>query len=389
MKSARRDFDFTPPALREVSLRVAAVNGINLGQGVCQTPTPTLLCEAAAAAMQSGFNRYAPAQGILELREAIADKLRRFNRLDLGADDVLITNGATGAFESVVQTMLEPGDEVILFRPYYPYHRNAVLRAGGTLKYCYLHGPNWNFDFAELESCVSARTKLLVISSPNNPTGKVFSKQELVALGEFCKSHGIWCVTDEVYEYICYDGQEHFSPASEGSLRDCIITIGSYSKTFSITGWRIGYMAAPKPLAPKLRAVSDQIYVCAPTPLQHAVATAIRELPQSYYIQLHTDYTRKRSLMEEALKAADFSFSRPQGAYYFLASPGGRFKGMPAEALLDMMIAKAGIGAVPTCDFMGPEVKGDAQRDCYLRFCFSVPDELLAETKVRLAGLLA
>jgi aminotransferase len=387
MKSARTDFDFTPPYLREVSIRVAAVNGINLGQGVCQTPTPPEVLAAAQKAIEQGYNRYTPAQGIADLLTALTKKLNEFNHLNITPDQVIATGGATGAFESVVQALVVPGDEVIIFRPYYPYHRNAVLRARGTLKICEMYSPKWEFSKEEFLRLFTPKTKLVVLTTPNNPTGKVFTKEQLQWIGETCKERGVWCVVDEVYEYLTYDGRNHVSMASIPGLENSVITMGSFSKTYSVTGWRIGYIAAPKELMNSLRTVSDQLYVCAPSPFQHAILSALVNLPRAYYTDMLTSYTHKRELMAKALNKAGFDFSLPEGAYYFLVSTSRRFPNLTATEVLDLMIAKSGIGAVPTIDFVGPEVRGDKAKDHLLRFCFSVPDEVLIEADTRLAKL--
>jgi aminotransferase len=387
MQPFRTDFDFTQPALREISLRVAAVNGINLGQGVCQTPPPPEVLEAAKKAVSDGHNRYAPAQGIAELREALAKKFVEFNCLPITADNIIVTAGATGAYESVVQTLLEPGDEVILFRPFYPYHRNATLRARGVIRTCPLYFPDWSFSRDEFLKCFTPKTKLVVITTPNNPTGKVFSREDLEWIGQTCTERGVWCVADEVYEYLTYDGREHVSIGSLPGLADSVITMGSYSKTFSVTGWRVGYIVAPMSLVNQLRTVSDQLYVCAPTPLQHATLRALTELPQSYYDDMRRTYHTKRAFMADALTKAGFEFQSPEGAYYILTSTHHNFPGKSAGEVLDLMIAKCGIGAVPTVDFVGPEIVADKSCDHLLRFCFSVPDEVLREVDKRL-GLL-
>jgi aminotransferase len=194
-------------------------------------------------------------------------------------------------------------------------------------------------------------------------------------------------VADEVYEYLTYDNREHVSIGSLPGLADSVITLGSYSKTFSVTGWRIGYIVAPMSLVNQLRTVSDQLYVCAPTPLQHATFRALTDLPASYYEDMRTMYHTKRALMATALSNAGFEFQQPEGAYYILTSTHHNFPGQTAGEVLDKMIAKCGIGAVPTVDFVGPEVVGDKSRDHLLRFCFSVPDEVLLEAGKRLSQL--
>lgn len=386
-KGIRSDFDFSPPTLREVSLRVAAVGGINLGQGVCQTPSPNEVLRAAQEAIGEGLNRYAPAQGIPELIDLFKNKLAQFNNLHVRSEQILITAGATGAFESVIGAMLEPGDEVILFRPFYPYHRNAILRAKGVIRTCELHSPTWEFSREEFLAVLTPKTKLIVICTPNNPTGKVFTKSELEWLGSVARERGIWCVTDEVYEYLTYDGRQHVSLASLPDMADHTITMGSFSKTFSVTGWRVGYLVAPTAIIPALRTVSDQLYVCAPTPLQHAIARALKVLTPKYYDELRTMYQGKRDAMATALRDAGFEFSLPQGSYYILASTQTQFPDMTATEVLDKMISTIGVGAVPTIDFVGPDAVKRRENDYLLRFCYSIPDDVLRDAAARLSSL--
>jgi len=384
MKTPRTDFDFTPPTLREVSIRVAKVNGINLGQGTSQIPTPPEVIKSAQDAMQEGLNRYCPAQGVADLLKAFTKKLADFNRINVETSQVLITGGATGAFETVVQAMVTPGDEVIMFRPFYPYHRNAVLRSRGVVKVCELTAPNWEFNKEDFEKCFTSKTKLVVITTPNNPTGKVFTRQELEWIGNVAKERGVWCVVDEVYEYITYDGRRHVSLASIPGMADSTITMGSFSKTYSITGWRVGYLSAPRKIMPQLIATSDQLYVCAPTPFQYSIARSLVSLHSSYYEDMRLSYEQKRDTMAASLKKAGFEFTLPEGAYYFLVSTRKRFPKLTATEVLDLLITKVGIGAVPTIDFVGPQAIQDKSNDHLLRFCFSVPNDILAEASKRL-----
>ena len=386
MKTPRTDFDFTPPTLREVSLRVAKVGGINLGQGTSQIPTPPEVIKGAQEAIGEGLNRYCPAQGIAELLKAFVKKLSDFNHISVETNQVLITAGATGAFETVVQALVVPGDEVIMFRPFYPYHRNAVLRNRGVVKVCELHSPNWEFSKDEFEKCFTPKTKLVVITTPNNPTGKVFTRAELERIGNAAKERGVWCVVDEVYEYLTYDGRKHVSLGSIPGMENSTITMGSFSKTYSITGWRVGYLSAPAKIMPQLIAISDQLYVCAPTPFQHSIARSLVGLPSSYYEDMRQAYEHKRGVTATMLRNAGFEFSLPEGAYYFLVSTRQRFPKLTATEVLDLMISKAGIGAVPTIDFVGPEGIRDKSNDHLLRFCFSVPDDVLAEAAKKLAA---
>ncbi|RMG43512.1 MAG: pyridoxal phosphate-dependent aminotransferase [Candidatus Dadabacteria bacterium] len=378
MKShLRAHIHCVPPALREVSLRVAEVDGINLGQGICEMPVPEVVQQAAVEAIKKGLNRYCPAQGIAGLREAIAQKLRAFNGIKVHTDDVLITPGSTGAFEALAQAFLEAGDEVISFKPFYPYHHNTLVHSKAEIKYVSLKPPEWNFNFEELQAAFSDRTKFVLINTPNNPTGKVYSRNELLFIGECCRKAGAFIVSDEVYEYMTYDGHNHISPASLPELADITITVGSYSKTFAITGWRIGYLTAPQKVLPYLRTVSDRAFVCAPTPFQHAVATGIIGLGDEYYCKLNADLLRKREILASGLKDAGFKFIEPQGAYYIFADSSDAFPGMSSEDAVLKMIETAHVGAVPASDFLGLEVKGDPEKSRFMRFCFAVPDEKL------------
>ena len=378
---------FEQPALRQVSIKIAAVGGINLGQGVCRMPVPPVVLEAARQAISSGENLYCPASGIPALRQAIAKKLSAFNAADYGAERVLVTPGSTGAFEALCQAFLNRADHVVSFSPYYPYHHNAYLRKGVDVSYLELRPPHWEFDPEELGRLVREDTKFILVNTPNNPTGKVFTRQELSAIAEICIKRQVLCVTDEVYEYMTYDGAAHLSIASLPGMLERCVTIGSYSKTFAITGWRVGYLAGPLQLVDALTPFLDNIYVCAPTPLQHAVRKGIESLGDDFYAELREEYARKRVLMQRALDRAGLNPHTPQGAYYMLADIRGRFPGKSSEEVSDILIEKAKVGAVPASDFVGFEVKGNPVRSTFLRFCYAVPDDLLIATEKNLSAL--
>ena len=373
------------PALREVTLRVNAVGGINLGQGICLMPAPPAVLEAAQEAIRAGKNLYSPAVGVPELREGISKKLKTFNKLDYSSDQVVVTAGEIGAFEAVCQALLQPGDEVVSFIPYYPYHHNLIKRRGAVARYVTLNAPDWKYDPHELRSAFNKKTKLVVLNTPNNPTGKVFSKAELTEIGALCQEYDIPCVTDEVYEYMTFDGHQHTSMATIPGMYERTITTSSCSKTFAITGWRIGYMAAPAAMINVLRIVYDQIYVCAPTPLQHGVAQGLKVLGPEYYSWLSTEYSRKRELLAQALKRAGITYYLPQGSYFMVADTRERFPGLSSEEVVDLLIDKAKVGAVPASDFVGSQAKGDPKKSYILRFCFGVPDELLHRCAENLA----
>ncbi|MBL0062576.1 MAG: pyridoxal phosphate-dependent aminotransferase [bacterium] len=378
---------FEPPALREVTLRVAKLNGVNLGQGVCLLPSPEIILDAANTAVHKGFNTYAPPQGIESLRVAIAKRLSAYNKIVCETENVLVTAGSTGALEVISETLLQAGDEVVLFRPFYPYHSKMFARKGVKINFVELKYPDWNFDPDELARAITPNTKLVLVNTPHNPTGKVFTESELQFIGDLCVKHNIPVISDEVYEYMTYDGRKHISLASLPGLQDIVLTVGSYSKTFAITGWRIGYLAAPLSMINNFRTLNDQIYVCAPTPLQHAVAKGIEELPDSYYENRLAEYASKRAYLHEALSSAGFNALKPQGAYYMLAGTSENFPGLTSEQVSDLLIDKAHLGAVPASDFLGSVVKGDTKRSNFLRFCYAVSDETLERAKQNLAKI--
>lgn len=368
-----------PPALREVSLKVAAVNGINLGQGVCRMPVPEIVIEAGKRAISQGQNLYAPAQGVETLRAAIATKLRSFNKCEYSTDQIIVTAGSTGAFEAICHAFIKPGDEIVSFRPFYPYHHNALTRVGARVKYIDLNPPKWNFSRESLVENITQNTKFVLLNTPNNPTGKVFTRSELESIAEICLRNHVYCITDEVYEYMTYDGNEHISIGSIPEMLPLVLSMGSYSKTFAITGWRIGYVASPTNLFPAIRAASDQLYVCAPTPFQHAVAAGISELTSSYYGWLKSEYSRKREICTAGLRAAGLTPITPAGAYYIIANSSTVFPNRTADSVVDELIKKTHVGAVPASDFVGPEALDNPNIGNFFRFCFAVPDEVLTE----------
>ncbi len=372
------------PALRQITIDVQKVGGINLGQGVCQLPVPPIVLEKAAEAAQNGTNRYTNPRGLLALREAVSEKARSFNRIaDCDPEqNVLITCGATGAFEAVCAALLDPGDEVAIFEPYYPYHLQALRRYQADVRFVVQRPPHWEVDFDAVRKAVSPRTKLLLLNTPGNPTGKVFTRTELEMIAETLSHSDCFLVTDEIYEYMTFDGKEHVSPASVESLQDRTITISGHSKTFAITGWRIGYAIAPSWIAERMAAFLDAVYVCAPAPLQQAVADGIRLLGSEFYEQLRNQYQTKRDRFGEGLREAGMEPLVPEGAYYMLGSFEGVFPDLNADEFVRHMIQSCGVGAVPPCDF----VRDDAAEK-WVRFCLAVEDSVLEQALRRLLHL--
>ncbi|MFN8140073.1 MAG: pyridoxal phosphate-dependent aminotransferase [Fimbriimonadales bacterium] len=374
---------FVSPALRQITIDVQKVNGINLGQGVCNLPAPELIFERASTAMLNGNNRYTNPRGLLSLREALAKKLEHFNGIIANPEtEILVTCGATGAFEGVCGTLLNPGDEVIIFEPSYPYHVQALNRYQAKIVHLTLTAPNWEIDFEAFKTALTPRTKFVLINTPGNPTGKLFSQSDFDKIAELLDGTNTMLVTDEIYEYMTFDGNRHVSAAAVPSQKDRTITIGGYSKTFAITGWRIGYAVAPPSIAAQMASFLDAVYVCAPAPLQQAVADGIFKFDDAFYSGLCEKYRHKRDMFSEGLKRIGLNPLVPSGAYYMICDYSSRFPDLDSSAFVSKMIAEAGIGAVPSSDFVR-----DHARAKWVRFCLASEDALLEEALDRLVRL--
>ena len=360
--------------IREVTRRIEAVGGVNLGQGTCALPPHPTVLAAAHRALDAGHNSYTFFDGVPPLKEAIASRYGRYNGLDIGPEQVLVTAGATGGLECACKVFLDPGDEVILFEPIYQYHVRLVEERGAFPKLVRLRGSDWTFDVAELERAFSLRTKLLVFANPNNPTGKVFSRDELLAIGEACRSHGVVAVADEVYEYILGEGQLHVSLAALPGMFEHTLTLSSASKTLFVTGWRVGWVVGPPDILQPLGVKSDETYVCAPAPLQYAVAEALR-LDDGFFAGLCDPFLRRRDRLCAALLTAGLTPQRPAGAYYVLAGYEKLGYSDDQHAMMGL-IERAGIGSVPGTDFF-PSERASGRPTGLLRFCFAVTDHLL------------
>jgi aminotransferase len=363
--------------IRRMSRECERVGGINLGQGICDLPTIPELVEGACDAISQSKATYSKFEGIDLLRERIARKIEHFNgyRVD-PAKELVVTVGSTGGFAAAALATLNAGDEVILFEPYYGYHLNTLKVLGITPKFVPLNPPDWSIDFDRLRATFTAKTKAIVVCTPSNPCGKVFTPDELERIGALCREFGAWAFTDEIYEYIVYDGRRHTSMASLESCRDLTITVSGFSKTFSVTGWRIGYVAAGAQVISSIGLVNDLFYVCAPTPLQWGIARAL-EVGDDYYAQLAADYEKKRDVLAAALRDAGFTPYVPQGAYYMLAE-------VPPElgddrAAADWLIENARVASVPGSAFYVSE-RGKK----LLRFCFAKDFGALEEACRRL-----
>jgi aminotransferase len=364
--------------IRRMSRECERVGGINLGQGICDLPTIPELVDGACEAIQSSRATYSKFEGIDLLRERIAGKIERFNGFTVDpATELVVTVGSTGGFAAAAMATLNPGDEVILFEPYYGYHLNTLKVLGITPKYVPLHLPDWSIDFDELRAAFTPKTRGIVVCTPSNPCGKVFTRDELEKIAALCREFNTWCFTDEIYEYIVYDGKRHLSMAAVD--RDITITISGFSKTFSVTGWRIGYVAADQRVTASIGLVNDLFYVCAPTPLQWGIARAL-EIGDDYYRNLAADYEKKRDLCAAALREGGFRPYVPQGAYYMLAEIPETFADAREAAMA--LIEEAGVASVP-----GPSFYASNRGDRLLRFCFAKDFAALEEACRRLSRL--
>lgn len=368
--------------IRAMTLACAKVNGINLSQGVCDTPVPEVVVRAAKDAMEQGRNIYSRYDGIPELRQAIALKLAAYNRITADPEtNVTVSAGATGSFQATCMALLNPGDEIILFEPFYAYHIQAILAVEAIPRYVTMRAPEWSWNVQELEQAITPKTKAIVVNTPGNPSGKIFSRREMEQIAEIACRRDLMVLTDEIYEYFVFDGREHISMASLPNMAERTITIGGYSKTFSITGWRIGYSVAEATWAKAIGAMSDVLYVCAPTPLQHGVAAGIRALPKSFYAGLATEYQQKRDRFCRALHKAGLPPSIPQGAYYVLADV-SRLPGSTGRDRAMYLLDKTGVAGVPgEAFFAGP------QGSRFIRFCFAKTHEDLEQASLRIEQL--
>ena len=357
-----------------MSIECERAGGINLAQGICDTETPEVVRSAAQDAIEAGRNTYTRFDGIAEVRRAIAEKLASYNALSYDPDsEIVVSIGSTGAFHSSALALLDPGDEVVLFEPFYGYHLNTLLALGLEPRYVTMQPPDWTFAAQDLEAAITDKTKAIVVCSPSNPCGKVFTREEIFAVADVACRRDLFVFTDEIYEYFLYDGREHFSPARLAELADRTITISGYSKTFSITGWRIGYAAAQPRWTQAIGAMSDLLYVCAPGPFQEGVARGIASLPKSFYENLTVEYSRKRDRICGALRKAGLEPYPPQGAYYVLADA-TRVPGSSSKAKAMALLEATGVASVPG----GAFYRGD-EGETLLRFCFAKTDQDLDE----------
>lgn len=368
---------FGESVIRETFRLAAEYGAINLGQGYPDFPCPPELKEAAARAIHADLNQYPMTYGMPELRHAIAAKTERtYEGWHVDPEQELcITCGATEALVAVTFALLDPGDEVVMFEPWYEnYQPNAIL-AGATPRLVQLREPDWTFDEQELRNAFTTRTKAMIICHPNNPTGKVYTRDELELIAELCQRWDVTLVVDSIYEHIHYLGPGgYLPPARIEGLEDRTITVNAMSKTYAVTGWRVGWTIAPPALTQAIRKVHDFLTIAAPAPLQAAGVTAL-ELPASYYDDLATKYQERRDLLCDALEEIGFELRRPDGSYYVLTDTRRLDKDRDGAAFARRLITEIGVSCVPAASFWRPE-HAEAGRS-KVRFAFPKKPETL------------
>jgi aminotransferase len=374
---------FTESVIREMTRVCMAAGGINLAQGFPDFDPPAALKQAAIEAIEAGRNQYSITFGEPDLRQAIAAKAFRYNRIDYDSDtEITVTCGATEAMIATLKAVVNPGDEIIVFEPFYENYGPDAILSGARPRYVTLHPPDWNYDPDELAAAFNAATKAIIINTPNNPTGKVFSKTELEDIARLCIQWDCLAITDEIYEHIVFDNERHVSIAALAGMADRTVTINSLSKTYSVTGWRVGWALARTDITHRIRKVHDFLTVGAPTPFQKAGVCALN-LDKTYYKTLRSRYTQARDRLCQALLDAGFNLELPKGAYYIMADADRLMDQVRADSAYDFslkLIQLVGIATVPGTAFYHRPEMGNNQ----LRFCFAKSMATLDEICSRL-----
>ena len=361
-----------------------AKGAINLAQGFPDFPAPAILKSAATDAIEADINQYPITWGAKPLRDAIAAKYRRTYQMEYDPEqEITVCCGATEGMVASLLAVLNPGDEVVLFEPFYENYGPDTQLCGAETRYVTLHAPDWHFDPEELRRAFTPRTRAIILNSPNNPTGKVFTRSELEQIAALCQEFDALAITDEIYEHILYEGAVHTPIASLPGMRDRSILVNSMSKTYSVTGWRVGWVLAPPDLCNSIRKVHDFLTVGAASPLQAAGVVALT-LPDKYYHEVAAEYTKRRDHIISSLESAGFHCFKPSGAYYVMTDVSAF--GYPNDvAFVRHLIDEAGIAAVPGSSFYSHESGGSQQ----VRFCFCKKYETLELARYHLAKLNA
>jgi aspartate/methionine/tyrosine aminotransferase len=386
MRISQRVQGFTESVIREMTRVVSQHGGVNLAQGMPNFRPPQALIDAAHRAIEGDFHQYAITWGAPSLRGAIADKYRRRYAMQIDPDlHVTVCCGSTETMLATLLAVLNPGDEVIVFEPFYENYAPGCIISGAVPIWVPLDPPDFSFDPERLARAVTPRTRAIVFNSPNNPSGKVFSRSELQAIADLCQRHDLLAITDEIYEHIVYDGLGHTPIATLPGMAERTITISGVSKSYSVTGWRVGWAVASPEISVGIRRAHDFITVGAPHPLQEAAAVALG-LPESYYTELREGYQARRDLLFGDVERAGFVAWKPRGAYYILTDAAHFIKALRLEddtAFAMWLIKEVGVATVPGSSFYAHPELGRTK----IRFCFPKTDDVLREAGERLQKL--
>lgn len=376
---------FTESVIREMTRISDSLGGFNLSQGFPDFECSEEIKEASYNAIRNNYNQYPVTFGEPGLREAISRKALWYNNLKCNPDtDITVTCGATEAMIATLKAIINPGDEVIIFEPFYENYGPDVILSGATPRYIPLRAPDWNYDYEELKNTFNNKTKAIIINTPNNPTGKVFSFNELKNISELCMKWDCYAITDEIYEHILYEGSKHISIASLDGMADRTITINSISKTYSVTGWRVGWAIAQADITTRIRKVHDFLTVGAPTPFQNAAELALG-FPPEYYEKLQSRYFAARNLLFETLSYSGFKPFLPNGAYYIIADYSDLKEYFSADNDFDFsikLIHKTRVATVPGSSFYSSKRNSNQ-----VRFAFCKKPETLELAKQNLLKL--
>lgn len=381
-KTSSKVAQFKESVIRQMTRVALQYNAVNLAQGFPDFPCPPELKQAAHQAIEDDINQYALTWGDRLFRHAIAQKVRWYLGLEIDPEtQITVTCGSTEAMAATMLATVDPGEEVIVFEPYYENYGPDAVLANATPRYVTLHPPNWTFDEAELRQAFNEKTKAIIINTPHNPTGKVFTREELTVIAELCQKWDVLAFTDEIYEHILYDGVKHVALATLPGMAERTVTINGLSKTYSVTGWRVGYIIANPELTDAIRKVHDFLTVGSPAPLQRAGVAAM-QLPSTYYEQLVKTYQEKRDTLIRTLDDAGIEYFIPQGAYYVFA-PISSFGYETDMEFTNYLIKEIGVAVVPGSSFFSRREDGNK----FIRFCFSKKAETLQKARERLLKL--
>jgi aminotransferase len=395
MLSAKAE-QFTESVIREMTRLALKHNAVNLSQGFPDFAAPAEIKEAARQAISDDINQYAITWGAKALRDAIVEKFERTQGIRIDPErEITICCGSTEAMMSAMMAIINPGDEIVVFEPYYENYGPDAILSGATPRFVKMSPPRdenslWTYDEDELAAAFGPKTKAIILNTPNNPTGKVFTRAELEFIRDLCVRWNTYCITDEIYEHILYDGTEHITMARIDGMRDRTIVINGMSKTYSVTGWRVGWAIAPPEATASIRKVHDFLTVGAAAPLQQAGAIALKS-PQPYYDKLAATYTEKRARLLKILTRAGFIVFKPRGAYYIMTDISRfpdpdpvRFPAATRDVRFSKyLVEEIGVATVPGSSFYNDPNDGATQ----VRFTFCKKEETLAAAEQRLAKL--